>query len=374
MNIFYIAETRVPTQRAHGTQIVKMCEAFALNGAKVTLVIPNRKASLQKSLFEYYRVRENFKVIKLFSIDLLGKTLYFGKSFYWIDKLVFLISLYVNNPFKKNDVIFTRDPLLVRFFSSKKYKIVIELHSLTKNYLFISAINHAHIIIVLNYIMRDELILKGISEEKIIVLGDAVDINEFNIPISKHEARVKTGLPTDKKIIMYTGHLYDWKGADVLAKAAPNIPSAIFVFVGGVDSELTDFKKKFGNAQNILLTGFIDRTIIPIYLRAADILVLPNSGKTDISAKYTSPLKLFEYMASGTPIVASNLPSIRQILTEKLAVFFEADNSSNLSEEIIQLLSNFQRGVEISNEASREIIKFTWKKRAKDIIVCILKQ
>jgi glycosyltransferase involved in cell wall biosynthesis len=73
-------------------------------------------------------------------------------------------------------------------------------------------------------------------------------------------------------------------------------------------------------------------------------------------------------MASETPIIASNLPSLKEILNNKNCVFFESDNPENLAEKIIDLSQNEQKQIDISKQAFQDVQKYTWQKRAKDIL------
>ena len=103
-------------------------------------------------------------------------------------------------------------------------------------------------------------------------------------------------------------------------------------------------------------------------MKAADVLVLPNSGKEKISRIYTSPLKMFEYMAAGVPIVASDLPSIREVLSEKTAFLFEADDARDLAEKIEMVLENKEGAGERARKALKEVKKYNWEERAGKIL------
>jgi len=119
---------------------------------------------------------------------------------------------------------------------------------------------------------------------------------------------------------------------------------------------------------NILLVPYQKHAIIPYYLKAADILVLPNEKGNAISEKYTSPLKLFEYMASRRPIVCSDLPSLREILTDKEALFFEAGNPSDLTKAIQKIAGNQELPEQLVYNAYKKVQEYTWDKRAEKII------
>ena len=101
---------------------------------------------------------------------------------------------------------------------------------------------------------------------------------------------------------------------------------------------------------------------------AADVLVLPNSGKTDISAKYTSPLKLFTYMASGKPIIASDLPSLREVLSERNAFLVKPDDPDALAAGIRYALEHPDEAAKRAAQALEDVKRYTWESRAKHIL------
>lgn len=375
MKINYITDIRLPTVRASGYAIMKMCEKFSENGVTVDLVVPARKNNEDvENPFNFYKIKKNFSIRKVFSIDLLGRTIKFGEIFYWVDFFVFLFFIKLTNRIDKDDIIYTRDYLIPIVFS-KKYFICLELHNIPSNkFLFNLVTKNIKLFVVLNKYIKDELIKSGISENKIIIASSGVDIKEFDIDVNKEEARKKLNLPILKKIVVYTGHLYSWKGVDTLVQTARNLPDIIFVFVGGVEPEITEFENKYNDLKNIIIIPFMSRSIIPLYLKSADILVLPNSKKENISKYYTSPLKLFEYMASAKPIIASSLPSIREILDESNSVLVESDSVEALTQSIDNLISNNDLQESISKKAKQDVVKYDWYNRAKIIVEEIIKK
>jgi glycosyltransferase involved in cell wall biosynthesis len=178
--------------------------------------------------------------------------------------------------------------------------------------------------------------------------------------------------PWTKKLVVYTGHLYKWKGTDVLAQSANNLPEDCQVyFVGGTANDAKKFKNKYKDLiqnKRIVLVEHQPHSEMAKWQSAADVLVLPNSADEKISKNYTSPLKLFEYMASGRPVVASDLPSVREILNEDNCVFAEPDNPKDLAQKINLLLSDNKLAKTISAKAREDVLKFSWDKRALKII------
>lgn len=164
-----------------------------------------------------------------------------------------------------------------------------------------------------------------------------------------------------------------WKGAGTLHGAAALLGEKyLVVFVGSKPHHVAYFKSLYPERSNVQYEGHQPHSRIPLYLRAADVLVLPNSALVEVSRISTSPMKLFEYMASGTPIVASDIPSIREVLDEKLAVLVSADDVSALSEGIQKLFLTPGLGQDISRAAQEYASQHTWDARAKGILAAIV--
>ena len=143
--------------------------------------------------------------------------------------------------------------------------------------------------------------------------------------------------------------------------------SFLVVFVGGTLNDIKNFKKKYIESKNILFTGYKEHKEIPIWQKSADVLVLPNTAKEKISKYYTSPMKLFEYMASKRAIIASDIPSIRELVNDDMVYFVEPDNPLKLSNGIKDLVKNINLQNKLSQNAYNHVINQTWDKRAKTI-------
>jgi glycosyltransferase involved in cell wall biosynthesis len=324
MQILYLAFVRLPTEKAHGLQIMKVCEALARAGAKVTLQLPGRTSTLTENPFTYYGVERVFTIEITPVPDLLAV----GRLGFALSVLLFgLRSLG-----SINDFVISQDEwaLLPHVFLGRSF--VYEVHMGRWNSAARLAARHARLIVANSAGTRQFYLDRGISSDKIVVMPNGVDIERFAIRDTKEEAREKLGLPRSAKLLLYTGHLFDWKGAETLADAVKLLPQDIeAVFVGGVPKDVKRFRAAYGDNPRIHIVGHRPPHEIPLFLRAADVLVLPNIRKGE-SEQFTSPMKLFEYLAAGQPIVASDLPSVREIASEHEAFFFEPGNAAALAD------------------------------------------
>src|SRR3989344_1005407 len=369
VRIKYITNVRIPTGRAHGYAIMKMCSEFAKAGVDVEMFVPSKgNNENKKDPFEFYGLERNFKINKVKSFDLLGRTLKFGRLFYWLDIVSFLLALKFKLRFDSGDIIYTRD-FLISLFLPKAALVVLELHHIPLNlFLFSRALKNVALLVVLNSYLKEDLIKLGVSPTKIFVSPSGVDLQDFVPNKAQDEAKKQLNLSQYKKIVLYIGQFYPWKGVDTLADSARLLPDKSFIFAGGVEPELSKFIGKYAQTENIIITSFVNRSLVSMYMASADVLVIPNSAKEKISSHYTSPMKLFEYMAAKKPIIASDLPSIREILTENECVFAEPDNPESFAKAIEKVLNDEDLALRIATNAFNKVGEYAWDKKAKNIL------
>ena len=363
MKLVYVAHVRIPTEKAHGIQIMKMCEALAGEGADVELVVPDRKNAITDDAFAYYGVKPTFKIVRLPSIDLLR----FGALGYFVSVWSFLRAARRYAALRPDARVYTREPLAPSYFPSA----VVELHTRSGSRFVRRAIRKAQRLVAITQGLKDDLVRDGVAAERITVLSDGVDLAEFEHLPSRAEAREKTGLPQDAKIALYAGSfsMYSWKGVDVFLESAKLVPEVLFIGVGGTEAEARALAGEL--PQNVRCVGRKPHSEIPLYLRAADVLVLPNKAGDSMSEKYTSPLKLFEYMASGTPVVASDLPSIREALSEEMALLVHSNEAQALADGIRSALANPDAAGTRASRAREAAARYAWSARAARILTLL---
>jgi glycosyltransferase involved in cell wall biosynthesis len=389
VELVYLANARLPTEKAHGLQIVKMCEAFAQAGATVELVVPQRANTPQMQgiddLWAYYGITTRFALIRLPCLDWPWLT-HVGLEplwFRWIEYTFGLSVLWflIQRPRRKRDLIlYTRDeylgPWLLRLKHRLGLRVFFEAHNMHGRS-WARRFGDADGLIAITHGLRQEFVEAGLPAVRCLVAPDGVDLARLEGLPDRAQARKQLNLPADEPIVCYTGHLFAWKGVYTLVESAGRLPEARFVFVGGMPEDVQALHRFAANrhAANVQFVGHVPPTQVPLYQAAADVLVLPNSGREAISTRYSSPLKLFEYMAAGRPIVASGLPSTREVLTDGLdALLVEPDDPDALANGIRRILSSAELAASLGMAAQRKVADFTWQKRAQEVLAFIAEQ
>src|SRR3989338_1038333 len=182
--LFYIANARLPTEKAHGMQIMKSCEAFARAGIEVELIVPRRRNPMAADPFEYYKVERSFTIRTAPTFD----TVRFGRLGFLIELFSFLVAARAYLLWKRCFV-YTREEWVGLFFG----RFALETHAVPHQSGFLRRYisRKARVHFVLTSFIKTELIRQGVTENRIAIAPDAVDLLQFDIPLSKASAREK---------------------------------------------------------------------------------------------------------------------------------------------------------------------------------------
>lgn len=393
MNLFYISNSRMPTEKADGVYQMKICSSFAKHGLKVKLLHPFRFQTQQmkevKDIWSFYGVKKNFEIIKLPSLDLifldrifprLGKLFFFIQGFsHAICTFLFLFVQRLN----ADTILYSNDTFstfLVLFFKRLfKPKVIHEMHrpaNIFPKYLM----KRLDGLVVLSLGLKEWYISKGIPPEKIVIAPSGVDLEKFDIKMERQEARRLLNIPTDKKIVGYVGRLEGFgedKGITELIEAVSmikqNNDDILIYFVGSTRESAHKYINKArglnGGENCLVFVGYIPHQDVPVYLKSFDVLVAPFT-RSVYYTNFASAHKILEYMASKRPIVATDLPATTEILGEKgeNAILVEPDNPPALVEGIERVLKDEELARRISTQAFEDVKNFTWDKRAEKIL------
>lgn len=386
MKLIYISHLRFPSEKTHSTFAMKTCESFAARGIDVELWVPRRWNPKfgKDDPFLYHNIKRNFVMRRLPVIDIwsfMG-----GNVGFFILTSTFNFSVFfyaVFRGFIRKSVFYIHTPADAILCAMAGAYIFIEIHELNKIYqngnYFIRWFLSRMLGLIATNRFKAEFLKKrfGISTQHILCQQDAVDVKMFSIETSRKEARRILNVSEAQRVFLYTGHLFAWKGADTLFDVHRFLNGKEMIyFVGGTDNDIGRFRTKSEKlkVKNVVFVGHRPHEEMPLWLRAADVLILPYSAQFDITKYEASPLKLFEYMASGRPTVVADLPSVREIVNEELVWFFKPDSPDSLMEALNRVLSSQEQAEKKARRAREEANLYTWEKRADNIISFIRKQ
>jgi len=374
MKLVILFNTRLPTPRAHGWQVVKMAEAFSQTGAKVELWRPEIPSGFEEDIFNFYGVGKTFQDKKIWCLNLSEKIFPAGLV-YRMRYLTFLFRLLFVKK-EKSWVFFTRHPEVAWVLSHFGFKTIFELHNwiIRKKKINQFLLKKVSLIIATTNLIKREMIANGFGADNILVAPHGVELEKFNLGLTVTTARQKLALPLDKKIIVYTGALYQQKGIATIIEAARSLPEDYqLCLIGGLPQDIERIKSVAADLPALCVLGAKKHDQIPFYLQAADILLIANSGQDTVESRFTAPLKLFEYLASGRPIVASDVPAIREFLNEETAVLVKPDDPAILAKALASLANDKDKQVKLAANGLAQAKKFNWQNRAQKIMEAIEK-
>lgn len=370
MKIAYIAHTRYPTEKAHGHQVTRVCEAMSALGHEVTLVVPGVHNEVQENYKTYYNVQEKFTVAHLETKDALLSPMIPGRFAmrFTMQSYRSTLKAYFNE--HHFDLLYVRSPLVLSTALASHMPTVLELHTLprVRKQKFVSLCKQCRLVVCLTTPMKDELVSWGVPKDHVLVEGDAVDLSRF-----KHVNANTFTIKTDKPVVGYVGSLTTMdrieKGVDLLIMAAAKQKDFFTFIVGGPESAAQRYRilaKSLGlTDKDIRIEGPVPSSKVPAAIAACDVCVYP-APKTrhPFFIRDTSPLKLFEYLASGKQIVCADILPIWDILDEQTAHIVKPGNVDALLEGIESALST-----PLNTKAGQNIIKnHTWQKRMERIL------
>jgi len=359
--LYYIANARMPTEKAHGIQTAKMCEAFIEAGVPLTLVIPSRRGT-REPLKDYYGLRVDIPVVRLLTLDWYNG----GRLGYFVSSLSFILSyslfLWRKKRAGEQFILYTVDndnystaPLALfgmPFFS--------EMHGGKPN-TFAQRMLFKGVrgIIAINAIISEELKVSFSSSlAQYMVEPNGVDLAEFTFG-NKQEARAELGLPQGTPIVLYAGRFFEWKGLEILPRAAKLSPEVRWQTVGGDEAHFKEFVHE-PLPLNLHFAGSRPHTEMRLWLAAADVALVLGTKRDTQSYRYTSPMKLFEYMAARSPVLAARTPAIMEVVSLQEAAFYEPDQAEDLVRQAVAVAANTP-AYAIAKQRS-------WKERAERIL------
>ena len=383
MRILYLADIRFPIERANGIQTIETCHALAERGHAVVLLVRPDTARPPRDPFAFYGIAPHARFV-------VRRAPVFGPP--PVRRIVYLARALtaVAGARGRTEIVMTRDlgvaSIVLRLPRSIRPVLVYESHGFAP----VFAETMPEMLSGAAAASKSKLRRLWAREERVWRLADGYVTITHGIAVELTgrfgARRALTTIPDGARlepnrsapslrqsaspVVAYAGHLYPWKGVDVLLQALALLPEVRGVVVGGHPAEsdlmrLQALAKTLRIQDRVRFTGFVHRSEVAGLLEQADVLVMPHTT-TPVSERYASPLKLFEYLAIGKPIVASDVSSTREVLRDgENACLVRPGDPEALAAGIAKVLREPQFGARIARCALEEASSYTWARRAE---------
>ena len=367
MKIACITTSIVPSKSANSIQAMKVVQALKQSGQDVRLWVPEFESSDWGTIADVYGLTTEFDVIWLpfspmlkqydFAIKAVSAAMRWGADviYTWALQAAVIGRLkgrmtvmeFHDFPMGRNG------PLLFKLYKSFKGR---KLTLCTTRALAEG---------------MEELYRMRFQEDELQIAPNGTETERYaGLPIPE-KARKELDLK-DGFSVGYSGHFYPGRGMELLTEIARLLPDVNFFWMGGRQEDIKPWQEKLAeqSIHNVTITGFIPNSRLPLYQAAADVLVMPYGKKIsgssggDIS-RVINPMKMFDYLAAGRPIIASEVPVFDEILTNETAIFCEPENEQDWVKAIKDLQGHPEKRAQMGASAKASAENYTWRNRAR---------
>lgn len=382
MKIAVIAPSEIPARRANTVQVMKMAQALAACGHDSRLAAPRPGSSAEpgadwEDLSRLYGLQRRFPVTWLEARPAWRRYDYGLAAVRWARSW-------------GAGLLYTRLLQAAALSSISGLPTVLELHDAPPGgaasllvRLFLLG-RGARRLVIITRALHEHLAHQFVLPSRTgfcLVAPDGVDLERYQgLPksgLARRELLARDGLalPETGFVAGYTGHLYAGRGTGLLLELAHRLPEVTFLLVGGepVDLERLGIEAARQGLANLHLVGYVPNQALPLYQAACDVLLMPYQRKVAASsggniAAYLSPMKLFEYMASGKPILSSDLPVLREVLHSGNSHLLPGDEAGAWEQALRELRTHPEFGAALGQQARREAAQYAWERRAENIL------
>ena len=378
MKVVYFSRTEIPSLAANSVQIMKMCNAFAASGHNVKLVnMSSRAPEPRTDCYSFYNVERSFEISQITVLAIENSRFRYLISTIWSAfQLIFKVRKICP------DVCYSRDltACVVAGIFGKSINIFEShypvFHSRFEAAIFRFALWRKYIsrlVLITNALEDTYREFYGEKLPEIVVAPDGAD----KVSLSDSSTSKLRGRPDTLKV-GYVGHLYKGKGIEIITKLATEMPEVDFHIIGGLPEDISYWKNIIDD-KNVYFYGFVPQTMLHHYFQALDVCLLPNQKSVRAYGsqenhndqnigKFTSPLKLFEYMANRKAIIASDLPVFREVINERVALLVDPEDITGWR-RAIEILKNTDQRRKYGTAAFNLFINhYTWQHRVRTVL------
>ena len=374
--ITLIAPSYLPSRRANTFQVMKMAAAYVELGHDVRMLVPLPKGHHPPEAEtppEWPRLAEHYGLTVAFEIEWLPSS---GRQ----RGYDFGLRAAANAHNLEADLVFTRHPQAAAAAGLRGIPTILEIHDTPRGVtgplllrLFLRSFG-ARRVVAISQALLDDLArdFRLAAPPFSMVERDGVDLERFADLPAPAVARAGLGLP-EGFTAGYTGHLYAGRGIEVILALAHRLPQVHFLLVGGREADIDRVRAKADGLDNVTLAGFVPNATLSMYQAACNILLMPYDESIAASsggdiARYLSPMKLFEYLASGRPILSSNLPVLKEVLDDETAVLLPPRDVGAWAAALEGLAGDPARRTRLGEAARSMAAGYSWQARAQRIL------
>jgi len=374
MRLVYISNSPVPSRTANSVHVMYMCQALAREGFETVLIARrSRELPAVTDDFSFYGVEPTFELVKLRRYRGLGP----------------LYSLSAARTARRlsPDAIYGRDPLGVYWAARSGCPAALDMHDPPRGRLARWAVarlarldNFKGLTVTSNTLKR--IVLEQhhgiVREGALTVAPNGVDLERFAEMPGREEARSSLGLPAEAFVAGYIGQLYEGRGAETLLAAASRLPEVVFLLVGGDPADAERLRAQVKGQDNVRFTGHVPRSSLAPYWSACDALLMPYQRHVLLrdgsdTARWMCPMKMFEYMAAGRPIVSSDLPVLREVLSDEVnALLVDPESVEAWCAAIARLRDDPALAGRLAARARRDVEAYSWRARVRRVMEGVL--
>ena len=360
MKIAYLSGYPIPSQRACSVHVMNMCQALSKHGHDVTLFGFFEGGQRHVDPFEYYGVAQTFTLQRCRSRRRRGEVLL---AVPWLYRRLRRYD-------RRNTLVYSRNLYWAVLAAQMRFRVIYESHWVppTRGFFWLEkrlfAAKSFEKMVVISRALEAAYRSKCTPSPTIDVCHDAANPS----PV---DAIACSAWPTERAVLQvgYTGSLGKGRGIELILACAELLPQCDFHLAGGADQKNQAWKS--GDRPNVHFHGFLEPSQVQGFLARCDVLLMPYQGGLVLSRRgvdstnWMSPMKMFEYMAAKRAIIASDLPVLREVLTERNAILADAHDVDAWVEAIRRCEDPSYRDSLADNAYADLREQYTWDKRAQ---------
>lgn len=373
----YISPSLLPSRTANSIHVISQCKALCDEGLDVFLYAKRSVKEVSDLLTEVEKVygvsSPSLKYVTYFSkinffdnfhIALMAiRYCFFSGEDYVLSRnlyAAFILAVLVRHPilYETHQIEYGFRKLLQRFVISCRFVRTIVISQKLAEALS----NHHNLYINTPLILHDAASF-GIKPVALIRKRDLLS-KELNEDISSW-----------RQVTGYFGHLFAGRGIEIIEKMAYALPDCLFLVYGGNDEHIL-FRRERNKLKNLRFMGYVAHVQSQKIMKLVDVLLMPYQYEVSIgidlhdTARWMSPMKMFEYMAAGVPFISSDLPVLREVLSDGVnSLLVEPDNSDAWISALLRLIAEPDLAKRISSQAHIDYQNHhTWLIRAEKLV------